>query len=59
MAAHEWASRMAPRFRQRVFDSPFGTGTLSWAADPNFDLHYHLRRISLGGDGSMRELLTT
>ncbi|MEO9329474.1 wax ester/triacylglycerol synthase domain-containing protein [Gordonia aurantiaca] len=59
VAAHEWASRMAPRFRQRVVDSPFGTGTPSWAVDPDFDLHYHLRRIRLGGDGSMRELLTT
>ncbi len=59
VAAHEWASRMAPRFRQRVIDSPFGTGTPSWAVDPDFDLHYHMRRIRLGGDGSMRELLTT
>lgn len=59
VAAHEWGSRMAPRFRQRVVDSPFGTGTPSWAVDPDFDLHYHLRRVRLGGDGSMRELLTT
>ncbi|MFW0793734.1 wax ester/triacylglycerol synthase domain-containing protein [Gordonia sp. CPCC 205515] len=59
MAAHEWASRMAPRFQQRVIDSPFGTGTPSWAIDPDFDLHYHVRRIRLGGDGSMRELLAT
>ncbi|MGV9712584.1 wax ester/triacylglycerol synthase domain-containing protein [Gordonia sp. NPDC003424] len=59
MAAHEWASRMAPRFQQRVIDSPLGTGTPSWAIDPDFDLHYHVRRIRLGGDGSMRELLTT
>lgn len=59
VAAHEWGSRMAPRFRQRVVDSPFGTGTPSWAVDPDFDLHYHLRRIRLGGDGSMRELLAT
>ncbi|WP_234974201.1 wax ester/triacylglycerol synthase domain-containing protein [Williamsia sterculiae] len=58
MAAHEWASRMAPRFRQRVIDSPFGTGTPSWSIDPEFDLHYHVRRIRLAGDGSMRELLT-
>ncbi|GAA1482128.1 wax ester/triacylglycerol synthase family O-acyltransferase [Gordonia sinesedis] len=57
MAAHEWGSRMAPRFRQRVVDSPFGTGTPSWAIDPEFDLHYHVRRIKLAGDGSMRELL--
>lgn len=59
LAAHEWGSRMAPRFRQRVIDSPFGTGTPSWAVDPEFDLHYHVRRIRLAGDGSMRELLST
>ena len=57
IAAHEWGSRMAPRFRQRVIDSPFGTGTPSWSIDPEFDLHYHVRRIKLAGDGSMRELL--
>ncbi|MAU83467.1 wax ester/triacylglycerol synthase domain-containing protein [Gordonia sp. Z-3] len=54
--AHDWGSRMAPRFRQRVIDSPFGTGTPSWAVDPDFDLHYHVRRMRLSGDGSMREL---
>ncbi|AZG47516.1 wax ester/triacylglycerol synthase domain-containing protein [Gordonia insulae] len=58
IAAHEWGSRMAPRFRQRVVDSPFGTGTPSWAVDPDFDLHYHVRRIRLAGDGSYRELLS-
>ncbi|MFT4086978.1 MAG: wax ester/triacylglycerol synthase family O-acyltransferase [Gordonia sp. (in: high G+C Gram-positive bacteria)] len=59
VAAHEWGSRMAPRFRQRVIESPLQTGTPSWAVDPEFDLHYHLRRMRLGGDGSMRELLST
>ncbi len=59
LAAHEWGSRMAPRFRQRVIDSPLGTGTPSWAVDPEFDLHYHVRHIRLAGDGSMRELLST
>ncbi|NDZ97620.1 DUF1298 domain-containing protein [Streptomyces sp. SID6673] len=58
LAAHEWGSRMAPRFRQRVVDSPLRTGTPSWAVDPDFDLHYHLRHIRLAGDGSMRELLS-
>lgn len=57
VAAHEWASRMAPRFRQRVVESPFRTGTPTWAVDPDFDLSYHLRRMAVGGDGSYRELL--
>ncbi|WP_395658283.1 wax ester/triacylglycerol synthase domain-containing protein [Nocardioides sp.] len=59
VAAHEWGSRMAPRFRQRVVDSPFGTGTPTWAVDPDFDLDYHLRRLRVGGDGSYAELLKT
>ena len=59
VAAHEWGSRMAPRFRQRVVDSPFGTGTPTWAVDPDFDLDYHLRRLRLAGDGSYAELMKT
>lgn len=57
VAAHEWGSRMAPRFRSRVVDSFLGAGTPGWAVDPEFDLHYHLRRVSVGGDGSWRELM--
>jgi len=59
VAAHDWASRMAPRFRERVVESPLRMGTPSWAVDPDFDLHYHLRRIRLGGDNSLAELLRT
>lgn len=58
-AAHDWATRMVPRFRQRVQDSPFGIGAPSWVVDPEFDLHYHLRRVRVAGDGSMRELFHT
>ncbi|NMN99798.1 DUF1298 domain-containing protein [Gordonia sp. TBRC 11910] len=58
VAAHDWGSRMAPRFRQRVVESPLRTGTPSWQIDPDFDLHYHLRRIRLAGDGSMRDLFS-
>lgn len=54
--AHDWGTRMAPRFRQRVIESPLQTGTPSWAVDPDFDLHYHLRRLKVPGDGSLREL---
>ncbi|WP_084247518.1 wax ester/triacylglycerol synthase domain-containing protein [Gordonia hydrophobica] len=58
VAAHDWGSRMAPRFRQRVIESPLHTGTPSWEVDPDFDLHYHLRRVRVPGDGSMRDLFT-
>jgi WS/DGAT/MGAT family acyltransferase len=57
VAAHEWATRMAPRFRQRVADSPLAVGAPSWSVDADFDLHYHLRRVRVSGDGSWRELL--
>jgi WS/DGAT/MGAT family acyltransferase len=58
VAAHDWATRMMPRFRQRVVDSPLGIGAPSWSVDEDFDLHYHLRRVRVSGDGSWRELLT-
>lgn len=59
--AHEWATRMAPRLRERVVAPLFGAGTPHWAPDPDFDLHYHLRHLSLAaktgsGPGGWREL---
>lgn len=44
------------RLRQRVMP---GVGRLSppeWVLDPDFDLDYHLRRITLPAPGTMREL---
>jgi diacylglycerol O-acyltransferase len=54
LAAHDWATRLVPRFRQRVVEPALGMGTPSWVVDPHFDLHYHVRRIQLpaGGDWS-------
>ncbi|PQM47932.1 Putative diacylglycerol O-acyltransferase [Mycobacterium talmoniae] len=58
LAAHEWASRMVPRFRDRVIE-PLGLlGAPVWARGQCLDLHYHLRRLRLGGDGGLPELLT-
>src|SRR5215216_3903809 len=45
-----------PRLRQRVMP---GVGRLSppeWVLDPDFDLDYHIRRISLPSPGGVREL---
>ena len=45
-----------PRLRQRVMP---GVGRLSppeWVLDPDFDLDYHIRRISLPSPGGFREL---
>jgi diacylglycerol O-acyltransferase / wax synthase len=56
--AHEWASRVVPRLRDRVSE-PFGfVGTPIWVRDHDLDLRYHVRRCRVGGDGSWRELLT-
>lgn len=54
-AACEWATRMAPRFRQKVVEPSFGMGTPRWVTDPNFDLHYHVRRLALAKGASWRE----
>jgi WS/DGAT/MGAT family acyltransferase len=47
LAAHEWATRMVPRFRQHVIEPVFGFGQPTWVVDPNFDLKYHVRRQRL------------
>ncbi|TCK21517.1 wax ester/triacylglycerol synthase domain-containing protein [Pseudonocardia endophytica] len=56
VAAHDWASRMVPRFRERVRDALGGFGTPYWIQDREFDLHYHLRRVRLAGDASWSQL---
>jgi WS/DGAT/MGAT family acyltransferase len=57
VAAHEWASRLIPRFRQRVVEPPFGLGAPRWIVDGNFDLGYHLRRMKVPAPGAWSELL--
>jgi hypothetical protein len=56
-AAHEWGSRMIPRFRQRVVDPPLHLGLPAWTTDPDFDLGYHLRRIRLPEPGGFDKVL--
>jgi diacylglycerol O-acyltransferase / wax synthase len=56
-SAHDWASRLIPRFRQRVQEPAFGLGAPIWVDDPDFDLDYHLQRVALPGKGTRRELL--
>jgi WS/DGAT/MGAT family acyltransferase len=57
LAAHEWASRMVPRMRQRVVEPAFALGTPTWEADGDFDLSRHVHRVRLAAPGSMRQLL--
>ena len=47
LAAHEWATRILPRARMRVVDTPLHVGNPVWAVDPNFDLSFHVRRLRL------------
>jgi diacylglycerol O-acyltransferase / wax synthase len=56
VAAHEWGTRMAPRFRQKVVEPALGVGYPAWVVDPEFDLHYHVRRTRLPERGGWREL---
>lgn len=53
----ERAARVVPRLRQRVRAHPYSIAPPRWEQDPNFDLDYHLRFVSLGGEGNEREVL--
>ncbi len=57
LAAHEWASRMVPRMRQRVLEPAFALGTPTWVTDGDFDLSRHVHRVRLPSPGTLRQLL--
>lgn len=57
VAAHQWAVRMAPRFRQKVVEPVLGVGYARWAEDPAFHLGYHLRRQRLPESADWSELM--
>jgi diacylglycerol O-acyltransferase / wax synthase len=57
VAAHEWATRLIPRIRQRVIDPPLAIGMPTWVVDDQFDLSFHLRRVRLPDPGTLRQLL--
>lgn len=46
-----------PRLRERVVSPPARFGPPRWAADPAFDLDYHVRLLGLPAPGDMRQLL--
>jgi diacylglycerol O-acyltransferase len=46
-----------PRLRQRVVQDPYAIASPRWEVDPFFDPHFHLRKLHLGGEGSLRDLL--
>jgi diacylglycerol O-acyltransferase / wax synthase len=56
-AGLEQAIAAFPPLRQRVARPPLGLAPPQWADDPDFDLGYHLRRLSLPPPGEIRQLL--
>src|SRR5688572_13199246 len=40
---------LIPRYRQRLDKPPLGIANPVWVDDDAFDLHWHLRRASVGG----------
>jgi WS/DGAT/MGAT family acyltransferase len=56
-AGLEQAIQVFPPLRQRVARPPLGLAPPQWADDPDFDLGYHLRRLSVAPPGELRQLL--
>jgi hypothetical protein len=56
-AGLERAIDVFPPLRQRVARPPFGLAPPHWADDPDFDLGYHVRRLSVSPPGTDRQLL--
>jgi diacylglycerol O-acyltransferase len=57
VAAHEWGTQLIARTRQRVLEPVLPVGPPAWVLDEHFQLGYHLQRVRLPADGSMRSLL--
>jgi diacylglycerol O-acyltransferase len=57
LRAHDWASRIVPRFRQRVVEPPLSLGAPTWVTDGELDFSYHLQHVRLPPPGTMRQVL--
>ena len=55
-ARMERTAILFPRLRRRVQHAPGNLGNPAWVDDTDFDIRYHVRRISLPEPGSMRQL---
>jgi diacylglycerol O-acyltransferase len=53
----ERATRLAPSFRERLVSSPFGLAPPRWVLDPDFDLSWHLRRVTAPAPRTMDTVL--
>lgn len=47
---------LAPPFRRRLVEVPFGINHPIWIEDPDFDLDWHLRHIAVPQPGGIKEL---
>jgi diacylglycerol O-acyltransferase len=56
-AGLEQAIRVFPPMRQRVARPPLGLAPPQWADDADFDLRYHVRRLSVAPPGELRQVL--
>jgi diacylglycerol O-acyltransferase len=50
------ATRMAPGFRHKVVQDPSRLANPRWVVDPDFDLSFHVRRISAPPPGTLAEV---
>lgn len=57
LRAHDWASRIVPRFRQRVVEPPLTLGAPAWVTDAEVDFGYHLQHMHLPAPGTMSQVL--
>ena len=49
---------LAQSFRSRLVTVPFDLGNPYWVDEPNFDLEFHVRHLSLPAPGTWRQLCT-
>ncbi len=57
VAAFERTSQRIPRLRDHVVEPPVPMVQPAWSPDPGFTVRDHLRRVQLGPDAGIRELL--
>src|SRR5262245_20199265 len=54
--AYEGRLHLAPPFRRRLREVPFGLHHPLWIEDPDFDIDWHLRHVAVPAPGGMKEL---
>jgi WS/DGAT/MGAT family acyltransferase len=56
-SAHDKATRLIPRLRDKVVEPLLPVVTPTWVPDTHFDLDYHVQRVRLPTPGTTRQLL--